>query len=98
MSVTDIYERSCIWQFGLHQEILCPLCWVEVGLSCYSLHFLDLASFGCSFNVLIVDLRVLTETQKASHRLICRYIAEATHKPKVKILSTSMNMAAIALK
>lgn len=60
VTVTNVDQRPCIWKLGLHQEVLCPLWVVEIRLSGYTLDFFDLSCLGSRFNVLEVDLRVLT--------------------------------------
>jgi hypothetical protein len=61
-TITNINKGSRIWQFGLHQEVLCFLWVIEVGLSCDSFNLFDLTCSGCCFYVFEVNIRVLTVT------------------------------------
>lgn len=60
MSIANIDQRPCVWQFGFHQEVLSPLGRIEVRFSSDALHFFNLARLCCSLDVLVMDLRVLT--------------------------------------
>lgn len=59
-TITDINQRTCIWKLGFHQKVLCLFRVIKVWFPSHAFYLLNLASFSSSFNVLEVDIRILT--------------------------------------
>ena len=55
-----------VWQFGLHEELLGTLCWVEVALPGHALHLLQLASLGSRLYVPAASKLAITQANCSS--------------------------------